>query len=352
MKNKTIRYIILFAILAGIAILWYFNRSKEVMVEEELVVPVETIKPMFGTLEKTLTVSGYVKSETVVTVLPKISGTLTSLFVSVGDNVKAGQIIGTIDESPYRLQYDQAKAAFEASKSTFERVESLYKNGATSKQNYEQAKAQYDAYKSQYELAKLQLDYTKIVSPVSGVVLVLHSVAGSLVAPQVPIITVGDFSKLVIEAKVPESYYFFFSENISSIKLYFTYQDLPDKKFEGKIKTITPFISPETKTFTVTCTIINPKQILPGMFLNVNFVLEKKENIYYLPVEVLLDNNYAFYIDEKTHKSIKIKIENGFSNDFYFEIPSQYKDFQFVIEGQHFLKENQKVNIIEEHSIY
>jgi RND family efflux transporter MFP subunit len=352
MKNRSIRYIILFAILLSIAVFWFFSRSKEVPTVEELVVPVETITPMYGNLEKNLVVSGYVKSESVVTILPKISGTLVSLLVSVGDNVKAGQLIGTIDQSPYLLQYDQAKAAYEAAKSTFERVESLYKSGSTSKQNYEQAKAQYDAYNSQYELAKLQLDYTKIISPVNGVVLVVHSVAGSLVAPQVPIVTVGDLSKLVIEAKIPESYYFLFSKNQSSMNIYFTFPDIPGKKLTGKIKSITPYISPETKTFTVTCFISNPKEILPGMFLNVNFVLDKKENIYYLPIEVLLDNNYAFYVDEKTMRAIKIKIPESFSNDQYFEIPKEYKDFQFVIDGQHFLKEQQKVNIIEKHTVY
>lgn len=352
MKNKSIRYIILFAILIAISLFWFLNRSKEVPTSEELIIPVETIKPIFGSLEKNLVLSGYVKSESVVTVLPKISGTLVNLLVSVGDNVKAGQIIGSIDQSPYILQYDQAKAAYEAAKSAFERVESLFKSGSTSKQNYEQAKAQYDAYKSQYELAKLQLDYTKIVSPVNGVVLFVHSVAGSLVAPQVPIVTVGDLSKLVIEAKIPESYYFLFSKNQYTMEIYFTFPDSVDKRLYGRIKSITPYISPETKTFTVTCSISNPKEILPGMFLNVNFVLDKKENIYYLPVEVLLDNNYAFYIDEKTMKSIKIKLPNLFSNDQYFEVPAEYKDFLFVIDGQHFLKEDQKVNIIEKHTVY
>lgn len=352
MKNKTIRYIILFGILISIAVFWYFSRSKEVVTNEELVIPVETIKPMFGDLEKTLVVSGFVKSESVVTILPKISGTLVSLNVSVGDNVKSGQIIGEIDSSPYLLQYDQAKAAYEVAKSTFERVESLFKSGSTSRQNYEQAKAQFDAYKSQYELARLQLDYTKIVSPVNGVVLVVHSVAGSLVAPQVPIATIGDLSKLVIEAKVPENYYFLFSKNLSKIQIYFTFPDISDKKIAGRIKSITPYISPETKTFTVTCSIQNLKEILPGMLLNVNFILEKKKDIYYLPIEVLIDNNYAFYVDEKTGKSVKIKLETSFSNDLYFEVSKEYKDYKFIVEGQHFLKENQKVNIIEEHNIY
>ncbi len=352
MKNRTIRYIILFGLFIVIAIFWYFSRSKEVPTNEELVIPVETIKPMFGNLEKNLAVSGFVKSESVVTVLPKISGTLMTLTVSVGDNVKAGQIIGTIDQSPYLLQYDQAKAAYEAAKSTFERVDSLFKSGSTSKQNYEQAKAQYDAYKSQYELAKLQLDYTQIISPVSGVVLIVHSVAGSLVAPQVPIATIGDLSRLVIEAKIPESYYFLFSKAQNQMQVYFSFPDYPNKRIEGKIKSITPYISAETKTFTVTCSISNLKEILPGMFMNVIFILEKKSNIYYLPIEVLLDNNFAFYIEDKTLKSIKIKLDIPFSNDQYFEVDPKYKDFKFVIDGQHFLKENQKVNIIEEHTIY
>ncbi|MCX8058232.1 MAG: efflux RND transporter periplasmic adaptor subunit [Spirochaetes bacterium] len=352
MTNRNIRYFILFSVLLIIIIIWFLSRAKQIPNNEEIVIPVETIKPMYGNIEKTLVVSGFVKSESVVTILPKISGSLISLLVSVGDKVKEGQIIGEIDQGPYLLQYEQIKAAFESAKSTFERVETLYKNGATSKQNYEQAKAQYEAYRSQYELSKLQLGYTKIVSPVNGVVLMTHSVPGSLVAPQVPIVTIGDLSNLVVEVKVPEKYYFLFSKLQNQMEIYITFQDFIDKKIKGKIKYITPFISPETKTFTVICSIQDIKEILPGMSLNVNFVIDKREKVYYLPIEVLLLNNFAFYVDEKSSKAYKIKLDVTFSNDQYFQIPKEYKDYKFIIDGQHFLKEGQKVNIIEEHTVY
>lgn len=212
MKKKKFDWkIVILIILVGIFLfVWLQRNREEKTIAEAILPPVKVMKPEFGEIRQELRLNGYVQSETMVTVLPKISGTLTDLFVNMGDPVKKSQIIAKVDSEPYELTLQQTEAAFLTAESTYLRTEKLYKAQATSKQNYDQAKGQYETLKSQYELAKLQMKYTDIVSPVDGVVLTKHSSVGALVSSQVPIVTIGDIANLSVTVDVPEKYYTFF----------------------------------------------------------------------------------------------------------------------------------------------
>lgn len=331
-----------------IFVLMYFKNTAKVEEKKQILIPVKIIKPYHGTLQKIYRISGYIESEDMVTVLPKISGTLLSLNVDIGDFVKKGDIIGEIDSEPYLLTMKQAEAAYFSAKSTFERIEKLYKSKATSKQNYEQAKSQYDAYKSQYELAKLNYSYTKLKAPITGVIIMKHSSVGSLVAPQVPIVTIANLKKLVVKAKIPEKYYYLFIKKEKTFKIWIDIPALNKKHVKVKLKTVSPYISPDTKNFSVKCALDEQIEGLsPGMFIYISFVLDEKKNIYYLPFETLISEKYLWYVD-KDFKAQRITVAPIFYNDSYFEISKEYKDYKFIIDGQHFLKENQKVKILNE----
>lgn len=337
-------------IIAAIIILLLvlLKNSQKVESKKEILIPVKIIKPIKGNLQKIYRISGYIESENMVTVLPKISGTLLSLNFDVGDFVKKGDIIGEIDSEPYLLTMKQAESAYLSAKSTYERIDKLYKSKATSKQNYEQAKSQYEAYKSQYELAKLNYEYTKIKAPIDGVVIEKHSSVGSLVAPQIPIMTIANLNKLVVKAKIPEKYYYLFLKKEKSFKIWIDIPALNKKNIKVLLKTISPYISPDTKNFSVKCII--PEKIeglSPGMFIYISFVLDEKDNIYYLPFETLVSEKYLWYVDENKLAK-RITFIPLFYNDKYFEIDEKYKNLNFIIDGQHFLKENQKVKILNE----
>ena len=119
-------------IVAGVFIfIWWRRNLEEKETAGEILAPVSVMKPLFGSLNRTLSLRGIIESEAMVTVLPKIQGTLTELYVDVGDPVRKGQIIAVIDSESYELTLKQAEAAFLAAESTFTRTEELYKAKAT-----------------------------------------------------------------------------------------------------------------------------------------------------------------------------------------------------------------------------
>ena len=351
-RGLILKILISLLIVGGIAYLYLKRNTAIEESAEEVRVPVRISYPVRGTIQRSFKISGYVETEHMVTVLPKISGTLTNLYLDVGDTVRKGQIIGTVDSESYELTLRQAEAAYLAAKSTFERMEQLYQSNATSKQNYDQAKSQYDAAKSQYELAQLQFDYTEITAPVGGVVLQKHTSEGSLVAQQVPIITIGDLDRLVVNAKIPEKYYAFFETNKHTMEIDEELPALEGKNISIGIQTISPFISPETKTFEVRCTLAGETSLIrPGMFIYLTFVLDKKSDVLYLPFEVLVGGDTLWYIKPENCSADTVTYTPAFYNDDVFEVPEQYEGYPFIIEGQNFLREGQKCRVLNEEGL-
>ena len=336
-------------IIVIIAALLIFTASRgDTSGEDRQILPVKTIYAEKGDLEKLLRISGFIESETMVTVLPRIGGTLTDLFIEMGDPVEEGQVIAVIDSEPYQLSFTQAKAAFLAAESTFKRISSLYSTNSVSRQNYDEAKANYDALKSTYDLAELNLSYTELRAPVQGVILEKHVSRGSMVAPEVPVVTIGDIEDLKVNSGVPEIHYSFFQKHKGSMGVKITVPALNNNIFDGVISNIAPYISALSRSFIVNCRVIDEKALLrPGMFAYLDFILEKKLNIYYLPYEVLAGGDTLWYIDEEGRARSLVYVPS-FGNEEYFQIDTDIASYRFIVEGQNFINNGQVVRILED----
>ncbi len=343
-----LKYIILgLIILIGV---WYWN-NRTVEEEPEAVIPdpvVETIRPELSSIRRVVSSGGVVEPESMVTVLPQVGGRLDELLVEEGDTIDKGELIGKIDTTSYQLQVDQAEAAYISAESSFKRVESLFATGAATKQTYDQTKAQYEAYLSQYELAQLQLSYTEIMAPVSGTVLIRQASEGSLVGPQVPIVTVSDLQKLLVKISIPEIHYDEFTSPGTAVEISLHRPDLPQRVLSGRVVRVAPLIDPATKTFEVTCSLDQPDGITPGMYLDADCVLEEITGVYVLPYATFASEGTLWYVDEKTSTAHQRRISPEASDDVSFVIPAEMRDYLFIIDGQHFLKEGQHVSMTEE----
>ncbi|MCA1949529.1 MAG: efflux RND transporter periplasmic adaptor subunit [Treponema sp.] len=344
--GRIARFFIPLLILAGA---FYVSRGMGKSGETEKKaspIPVRVEKPRYGDLVRTLNINGYVESERMVTVLPLVSGVLQDLYVDVGDRVRADQIIARIDPERYRLQFQQAETAYLSAQSTFDRVSQLYKSNATSTQNYEQAKAQAEAYKSQYDLAKLQLEYTDIKSPLDGVVLKKHLSVGSLAAPERPLVTIADLNNLLIRCQIPERYYSQFqnAHRTGGGDLWISIRRSDGSVFPGRIRSISPFVSAETKNFEVVITVASDTESLrPGMFVTTSFELSRIKNVYTLPFAALAGGNTLWYAEDGRAKKEEIAITE--SNDERFVVGKEWADRDVIVEGWYFLREQSPVAV-------
>ena len=345
-RRSPVSYILLALLAVATIVVWFGLRRQPKNPPSAVVVPVETVKPTVGALAKTITLDSYVESDSVVTVYPKVSGTLLSLDVDAGGKLNLGQRIGTIDPEPYRLAYIQAAAAFENAKAVFERQAKLRSSGSTTQSSFDQAQAQYEALRSQLELARLSLSYTAILSPVDGTVIARHVSQGALVSQSVPIVTVANRHDLIVQAAVPESYALLFQTKQSDIFARIRIPAVEDRSYEARIRSFSPAVDVRTKTFMVKCELDgNTFGILPGMFAQVTFVTEERAEARYLPYATLVGGDTLWYVDA-TGRAQPLKFVPQFHNDEFFEVPDSFGAYTFILSGQHFLSAGAPVRAV------
>ncbi len=340
---KILLWLLPVLIIAGAVAFKVSVDNRKIVKKEFPPVPVRIVKAEKGDLTRTLKLNAHVESESMVTVLPLVAGILQEMFVEVGQKVSKDQTIARIDSARFQLQVQQAEAAYYAAKSSFDRISQLYNAGATTQQNYDQTKGQYDAYASQYELARIQLNYANVKSPIDGVVLVKHLDTGSIAAPERPLVTIGDLNDLIVRAKIPEKYY----KTIQLLQktLPISVTDAGGSKYKGIIKSISPFVSAETKNFELVISIQGGNQTLrPGMFVAIEFELERWKSVYSLPFQALSSGNTLWYVLDNVAKTMPFIPRD--SSDEAFIIPAEYEPYQFIVEGQFFLREDMPVSIV------
>ena len=338
-----------FTILAVLFALIIFSVIRqENSTTDEFLAPVITISPVYGSLEKTLRISSQVETGRLITLVPRVGGTLISLNVKAGDIVREGQIVAQVDSAPYELGVLQARSAFMTAQSAYERFSELYQSQGVSRQVFEEARMTFEIARAQFDLAQLNIDYTRIRAPMNAAVLMRHGTEGGLVGAGTPLVTLGDLNDLRVKAAIPEIHYRFFADNWEKMPVRLLVPALGnDASFDLKPLSLAPYVSPENRSFLVEYDIPDPGALRPGMFVNVIFILEKKENVYYLPFKALASGNRLWYAADDMRAQYIELVPEFFNND-YFQIPSGLQDRMFILEGQHFISPGQRLNILSE----
>jgi len=147
------------------------------------------------------------------------SGRVVTRLVTMGDRVKAGQLLATIDdrEAAVGLQRSQAQVAqseaeFRNAQLHYERTRELQAKGFVSKAALDMAETQFkgaqagrDQAAAGARQAALGQGYTRVTAPYDGWVLQTHVEAGDLAVPGKPIVTVYAPQPLRAVVQVPAS---------------------------------------------------------------------------------------------------------------------------------------------------
>jgi RND family efflux transporter MFP subunit len=125
---------------------------------------------------------GRLESPETVEVRARVSGYLDKVHFKEGIEVKKGELLFTIDQRPYKAEFDRAEAEFERAqsqaelaKSEAERAKRLITTKAISEEDldtktrtYASVLAAARSAKAELDAAKLNLEFTEIRSPING----------------------------------------------------------------------------------------------------------------------------------------------------------------------------------------
>ena len=285
-------WIILFAIVAGIAIYFFTGSSSN----QGTGFATATISK--GDLRQVVTATGEIQPLNTINVGSQVSGTIEAIYVDYNSKVKKGDILLKIEPSVLQASVDEAYASLVSSesqrnyaKSEYERNKILFDAGYISRAEleqsqttYEQAEQNVNKMQSQYDRAVTNLGYATITSPVDGTVIsrqvdVGQTVAASFQTPDLFEIA-EDLSQMQIETSVSEADIGMINEGQS---VTFTVDAYPTQTFEGSVRQVrlSPTITSNVVVYTVVIDVDNSDlRLKPGMTAFVTILISEKKDVW------------------------------------------------------------------------
>lgn len=376
--------------------------------EQEYPVLVEEIKE--GALERYVTFTGRAEANTIVHIMPKVSGEIRSIAVKEGDKVSAGQTLLTLDTKAFEQAVKQAEAglasaqaALEQAKSSqtsaitqaengvliaeqavedaereFNRIKSLYEAGAVPQQQLDQAQTAYtnaqlqlknalDALENSkktegiavaeqsveqarvnLEIARSNLADTKVTAPQAGVVVELNAEVGEMASPGQAVMKLMDVNPMMVITNVPENQLAYFSLG-QEVKLTF---DSINLKTVGVVDFISPLNSATNGGYPVKIRVANDDEAIKhGMVAQIELdQLKSDQRGLIVPTNAILkiDGKDIIYIVEQNRAVLKeVTVLEQTSATSLIEADVQ-PGAQVIVRGHTLLSDGAPVRIVEE----
>lgn len=278
-------------------------------------------------IASTVRAPGRVQPETMVKMSANVPGEVVRLAVKEGDRVRKGQFLLQLNDTQYRAQVREAKAALESARSnlrlaeaafaqsdaSLKRKESLFTQNLVSPEELEAARTQRNSDRARVDgsteevqraEANLQsaednLRKTSYSSPIDGTVTQLNieqgeiAVVGTMNNPGTVLLTVANMNGMKVESDVDET-------DVTSVRLAQTatvkIDAYPDTTFTGTVVEIanSPKIedqgTQEQQTnFEVDVRIDAPPATLrPGMTADVEIKTASKDSVLAVPIQAVV----------------------------------------------------------------
>jgi len=207
-------------------------------------------------------VVGTVRAKLRAVIEAKVSGRIEKFLAVPGQEVKAGELLATIDAREVQARYDQAVAIRQQAESDLKRLSTLREQNVLSQAEFESAEARARVAIASVVEAETMLGYTKVTAPFNGVITRKHADVGDLAVPGKPLLEMEDSSHLRLEADVPEAV-------VGHLKLGDKLPvriDALGKNCEGQISEIAPTADPNSRTFLVKLDLPNIAGMRAGQF--------------------------------------------------------------------------------------
>ncbi len=331
MKRGVVIAVVVLALLGlGGAGYWYMNRENTSSGSFRLAAVSR------GDLLQTITASGTLQAEEVIDIGSQVTGQIASFGldkegkqVDYRSEVKAGEIIATIDPSVYKSEaavaqagVDEAKASVTSAKADlvqlkaklyqaqrdWDRAQKLGPSDALAESSYDSYKAAFEmaqanvgvgesaivsanarvaAAQASLEKAQRNLDYCVINSPVDGMIIdrrvnIGQTVVSSLSASSLFLLA-KDLRRMQIWASVNEA-------DVGSIRpdqpVTFTADAVPNRTFQGKVAKLryNATMTNNVVTYTVEINVDNSDlSLIPYATTNVAFEVAKREGVLMVP---------------------------------------------------------------------
>lgn len=299
-------------------------------------IPVKVQKLEKQDIAQTLDYTANLQADEQVYYAPASTGRIEKIYVEVGDRIKKGQLLVTMD----RTQLHQAEVQLKNLETEYNRAKMLNETQSISKQAYDAAVTQYEVAKSNVDFLK---ENTQMLAPFDGIVTGKYFENGELYtgaafggASKPSIIAIEKINPLKAYVNLSEQYFLSVKKGT---KIELRSNIYPDRVFEGTVSIVYPTIDPASRTFTVEVKIPNSDEALrPGMYGTINFFIGNTETVVAPAIAVLklqgANNRYVFLNRDGKAKRVEVTLGRRFEDKVELISNEIHEGDELIVVGQ------------------
>ncbi|WP_446892853.1 efflux RND transporter periplasmic adaptor subunit [Acinetobacter sp. NS4_7] len=289
----------------------------------------------------------------------RVAGQVTQRFADVGDRVRVGQVLATLDVQDATLQLNAARAQLESAQSAakiasdeLQRFQQLLPMNAVSRSQYDAVKNQYQhamaqlkQAQSNYAVSSNQTDYNQLRATKNGVITernieVGQVLAAGQVAYQLAIdgereVVIGVPEQAVAEIRVGQE---------ATVSLW----SQPDSRFTGTVREISP-AADQSRTFKVKVALREGNaQIQLGQSARVFLTRQANQGLYVPLSSVSATGQQAFVLvlqADSTVRQTPVTL-GAYGRDSVPVLSGLQAQDYVVMGGVHLLRDRQKIRPI------
>ncbi|SHM87081.1 efflux RND transporter periplasmic adaptor subunit [Polaribacter sp. KT 15] len=298
------KYIYIIAFLsASIFITSCGSEEKKAAIDNTPAIKISVNKVAVNSNSQFLSVSGKIQAANSTDLSTRMMGYVKKVHVNVGDKVRKGQLLVSINNTDLEAKKGQvnagiiqAKAAFKNAEKNYNRFKNLFaSNSVTQKEmddmtaNYEMAKAGLESANQMKNEINAQFTYSNITAPFSGVITSKNIDNGDMANPGMPLISLETPKVFEVIAMVPETE---ISEIDKGTDLNVLVKSI-DTTVKGKVTEVSSSAKNTGGQYLVKVALEKTDaNILSGMFSTVQFPVERKvkSELVLIPLKAVVKN--------------------------------------------------------------
>jgi len=274
-------------ILGALSFLASCGESKKETIKDEPAVAVKLGGSSSVQSADFISASGKIEAENSANISTRMMGYITRIHVKVGQQVKQGQLLLSVNSSDLtakKAQVDagilQATTAFNSARKDYDRFVNLFKEQSASQKELDDITARYEMTKAALEGAKqmkkevmAQFSYSNITAPFSGVITNTFAKEGDMANPGMPLLGMEGSSRLQVSAMVSENQISGISKGMPARVLIKSL----NREVDGKVSEVSISAKNTGGQYLVKIDLDKiDKSILSGMFVNVQFPVKRE----------------------------------------------------------------------------
>jgi RND family efflux transporter MFP subunit len=283
-----------------------------------------------------VSITGTVKAQNEAVVFPKMSGRVTRIAVDVGQVVKAGDVLATLEANDLAWRVRQAEAQVavahagvenarvqqHTASQNWDRAQALHSKKATTEAEFEQAEASFHLAGVGIQQAEAQvavaeaalgsanqaLADSRITAPIAGLVARKNVDLGAQATPMQSAFVVQDQTALKVQGNVPAA-------EVARLKkgqlVHVTVDELPGRALDGELASIAPTLDSDTRRALVEVSLKPSEGLLPYMFGHAEIDFGKQEGVLVIPssaVNTTSEGSIVYVVDKGKVSAKKPKL--------------------------------------------